>query len=388
MDPLSIAAAVVGLLAATGQVYGLLEAISSARNSPSTIESARVEIRHTEIALRSLQGLLERLETTESRRRRLVQIDDLRITFSDAILEFAAFESFLEPLPGLMARHSVTPWSRHAKKIEEHLVRIGRHKTSLMVILSILQWYVPCRPAGGSSCAKGTEVVVLMRRSETDAEAVFNQQKLHLLVETVLAENVGLRWRLLQSEDYFDACSIVTRHHHHPVEDFDDGKQSTYSSSSHALRNSIRGFTDNFTGGAVKFAFESVLEQSRVYRNSACYDKCDRSFTTKTTVRRTHAWSIFSGYSLAEISLLSVIAMPLLVSDISNSRYYTATSAIKTMDCQKDIKPRNRSLSQLTSITEAETATITSGDQDTEAASEELIHCKSCTKVRDLSVPS
>ena len=155
MDPLSIAAAVVGLLAATGQVYGLLEAISSARNSPSTIESARVEIRHTEIALRSLQGLLERLETTESRRRRLVQIDDLRITFSDAILEFAAFESFLEPLSGLVARHSVISWSRHAKKIEEHLARIGRYKTSLMVILSILQWYVPCRPAGKTELRQG-----------------------------------------------------------------------------------------------------------------------------------------------------------------------------------------------------------------------------------------
>lgn len=227
---------------------------------------------------------------------------------------------------------------------------------------------------------------MLMGPSETDAEAVLNQRKLHLLVETVLAENAGLRQRLLQSEDCFDARSIVTRHHHHPVEDFDDGKQSTFSSS-HALRNSIRGFAGDFTGGAVKFAFESVLEQSRVYRNSACYDKCDRSFTTKTTARRTHAWSIFSGYSLAEISLLSVIAMPLLVSDISNGRYYTATSAIKAMDWQKDIKPRNRPLSQLTSITEAETATITSGDQDTEAASEELIHCKSCTKVRDLSFP-
>ncbi len=38
------------------------------------------------------------------------------------------------------------------------------------------------------------------------------------------------------------------------------------------------------------------------------------------------AWSIFSGLSLAEVSILSVIVMPLTTFDIAHGRYYGITS--------------------------------------------------------------
>jgi hypothetical protein len=68
-----------------------------------------------------------------------------------------------------------------------------------------------------------------------------------------------------------------------------------------------------------RFAFERDLETSRVYKRIQLYDP-DASFTSSAI--RTHAWSIFSGLSLAEVSIISTIALPLYQHEISNSQWY------------------------------------------------------------------
>jgi hypothetical protein len=49
------------------------------------IKDAQNDIRHTEITLRSIQRLLQRLHAMGPRRE-LIQIDDLRITLADAMM--------------------------------------------------------------------------------------------------------------------------------------------------------------------------------------------------------------------------------------------------------------------------------------------------------------
>jgi len=141
MDPLSITASIVGLLAAAGKIYTLLEAISTIKDSPTTITDAQNEVKHTEIALRSMQRLLEKVEVANARRE-LIQVDELRITLADAMLVFSEFESMLLLLANLSKFRVAISWQRHAKKIDEYLVRIGRYKMSLTFMLSILQWWV------------------------------------------------------------------------------------------------------------------------------------------------------------------------------------------------------------------------------------------------------
>jgi hypothetical protein len=72
-----------------------------------------------------------------------------------------------------------------------------------------------------------------------------------------------------------------------------------------------------------RFPFEEELAASRVYKRTQFYPSDRDTFTS--TVARTHAFSIFSGLSLADISVLSVIALPLLPSDISNGDHYKFT---------------------------------------------------------------
>jgi len=110
MDPLSITSAVVGLLTATAKIYSLLETISSIRNAPSAIKDAQNDLRHTEITLRSMQRLLQRLHAMGPRRE-LIQVDELRITLADAMMALDAFEVMLQRIASLARVRVAISWS-------------------------------------------------------------------------------------------------------------------------------------------------------------------------------------------------------------------------------------------------------------------------------------
>lgn len=126
-----------------------------------------------------------------------------------------------------------------------------------------------------------------------------------------------LRQKLLQSGDSFDARRIVTRC---PDGGFNDDASTIRAIfHSHRARNLVNSFAG---GGVVTHAFESILELSRVYKKSSHYHECDRSYSSSTG--RSRGLSIFTGSSLACISAMSVVAMPLATSDTLNGQYYVA----------------------------------------------------------------
>jgi len=61
--------------------------------------------------------------------------------------------------------------------------------------------------------------------------------------------------------------------------------------------------------------FEVALEQTRVYARVQSHES-DISFTSSAV--RTHAWSILSGLSLNDISVVSVLALPITLEEINN----------------------------------------------------------------------
>lgn len=68
------------------------------------------------------------------------------------------------------------------------------------------------------------------------------------------------------------------------------------------------------------FPFERDLKASRVYRR-AKRDTTDFSFCS--SIPLSHAWSALSDISLSDISIISVVALPLCQTDVSNDRHYT-----------------------------------------------------------------
>lgn len=73
--------------------------------------------------------------------------------------------------------------------------------------------------------------------------------------------------------------------------------------------------------------FQIDLETSRVYQRTEIY-KSDVSFTSSAV--RTHAWSVFSGLSLSEVSVISAIALPLYLDEISNMEWYILSQLART----------------------------------------------------------
>ena len=71
---------------------------------------------------------------------------------------------------------------------------------------------------------------------------------------------------------------------------------------------------------SITSSFENDLQSSRVYRKASC----NHSQTSLTSSARFHtALSVFSGFTLAQVSTISVFALPVYPEDLYNSQWYT-----------------------------------------------------------------
>jgi hypothetical protein len=153
--------------------------------------------------------------------------------------------------------------------------------------------------------------------SESDLEAAKSQETLQGTVEQLLEYNQDAARRLRNLEDSLDARSTITRLLEETsiindtVEDEDIAATTT-------RRIKTSSTTENLAI-AFRSEFEDDLEASRVYRRNQ-QNICDCSFVSSAA--RTNTWSIFSGLSLADVSNISVIALPLCQEDISNYSNY------------------------------------------------------------------
>lgn len=144
---------------------------------------------------------------------------------------------------------------------------------------------------------------------------------MEILVQKLLEDNHRLGRRLRNLEDAFDAMSVITR-------DLDSSGHMSEEDNA-----TIRSFQPSASRrvsilDAVKmrFAFDEDLQSSRVYR-MVHNKECNHSVISSAA--RTETFSIFSGLSLADISVISVIALPLYPEDIENQREYYQFGQVK-----------------------------------------------------------
>jgi hypothetical protein len=117
-------------------------------------------------------------------------------------------------------------------------------------------------------------------------------------------------------EDSFDARTIKTHSQFDTQSLMSHGDTATITTSRRRKHNRI-SMVETFR---IRFTFDDDLESSRVYSRLMLEDSCDRSFNSSAV--RTNAWSVFSGLSLADISVMSVVALPIYPSDIKNQGHY------------------------------------------------------------------
>src|ERR1700712_218247 len=138
--------------------------------------------------------------------------------------------------------------------------------------------------------------------SESDQEALKTQRLLGTMMEQVLQQNEDIRRRLSQLEARSDGFapsmrfleddSITIRQPRRSV----DETRSIIPTTNTVNSDANVGL---YTTMTFQREFEIVLKTSRVYRRVEL-NECNMSMASSAV--RTHAWSLLSGISLAEIS--------------------------------------------------------------------------------------
>lgn len=162
--------------------------------------------------------------------------------------------------------------------------------------------------------------MTLLIISESDRQAEDSQESLHSLVERVLYSNEDLARRLRNLEKtHSTRVSLQERVRSNDRGKEEDGDQEDTPTIVPDKGTQIHPEHSLIRMADSQFAFEEELNSSRVYRRTQL-NSTDVSFTSSAV--RTTAWSIFSGSSLADISVISVFALPIYLYEISNRQHY------------------------------------------------------------------
>jgi hypothetical protein len=145
MDPLSVIASVAGLLAAAGKVASILSKVKSSIGDASQfLDQLLSQINELESSLSAVSKFLARISSAPRRRISMIQVDQLVATLTEAVLTFSELEALLTPL-GAWSEISMLErmqWAWKEDTISRIMLRLDRHKSSLSLMLTIVQWYV------------------------------------------------------------------------------------------------------------------------------------------------------------------------------------------------------------------------------------------------------
>ncbi|KAI1121242.1 hypothetical protein F5Y10DRAFT_256717 [Nemania abortiva] len=287
MDPLSVAASVVGLLAAGSKVTSLLfTVITRCKASSALARSILFEVADISAALGHLQDFISNRRKAAAERGNLILLDQLLTTLTGCVTTYSDLQFTLDGLNinADMGTFDRIKWMRQEGSLNTLVQRLQSHKSSLTLMLTIIQ-------------------------CESMEEAKSSTQKLHDLVEQMLESNRDLSERIrgLEREG-----SIISKAR-------SDVIPAENSSTIHRL-SAVRESVLEFGNAVVKrFAFEGDLESSRAYKK-AIYRYSQLSLTS--TALHTTALSVFSKLSLSQVSSVSFYALPVCAVDLHNSELY------------------------------------------------------------------
>lgn len=143
MDPLSVSASVVGLLAAAAKLSSsLILFTKNAKAAPKQAQSVLIEVNDISGILHYVHSfLIGRVAASKSRASMLL-VEQVLVTLTGCVLTFSDLEEILTELKidGTMYTLDRINWARKESKIAGIISRLQNHKSSLNLMLTILQW--------------------------------------------------------------------------------------------------------------------------------------------------------------------------------------------------------------------------------------------------------
>ncbi|KAH0538887.1 hypothetical protein FGG08_004543 [Glutinoglossum americanum] len=288
MDPLSVAASVVGLLIAAGKMAQSLKQLTSLADAPSSAKAVLTEMSDMAAALEHLQDYLNGTTSVPAGRGQFILLEHVVVTLTGCVTTYSELELIIDSVhvdPEMGAFDRIK-WAVKEKEILDIVRRIQNHKSSLTLMLTILQ----CK---------------------SNQEAENSMARLCSLIERVARSNENLSSRLHRLEG-------------RQLSPDAGNPPSVLGDDSSTIRPAINNRTDQVSITAatrsVRFSFEETLQSSRVYLRSM-FRHSESSLSS--SVQRAAAISMFSSLSLADVSNISVFSLPIYAIDISNSYWYT-----------------------------------------------------------------
>ncbi|KAF5018986.1 hypothetical protein F66182_9004 [Fusarium sp. NRRL 66182] len=293
-DPLSIVASIVGLIAAAGKVCGVLSSfIGSTVDAPESAASTLQNMEHMKLTLYSVQSLIESLDSIEASRKSLIQLDHLSIVVTHSVLTVSELESIICHKDGIMHR---LRWVWNEKKVLGLLPRLETQKSSLTLMVAVLQ-------SKSQADAQSNHQTLLGRMDDVVQQNEILAQRLERLEGALVSDNRSVKF-------LDDASSILSRR----LSSISFKRGSTSSKRDSLLSISQKRASIAISNPSIiKSEFEEELEQSRVYSRTQ-QNEPDMSFTSSNAP--SNAWSMLSGMSLNDISVISAFRLPITVDDI------------------------------------------------------------------------
>ncbi len=145
MDPLSVAAGVIGVVTAAAQVSKILTTIvKNTKAAPKLCASTLTEVNDFKAILTHLQTFLLGTATAPKNRASLILVEQVIVTLTGCVTTFSELD---EVLKGLVTEEAISSldrvkWAMKESTIAAIVQRLQTHKASITLMLTILDWLV------------------------------------------------------------------------------------------------------------------------------------------------------------------------------------------------------------------------------------------------------
>lgn len=322
--PYLVISSILGLLGAAAQVSEVLTSfVSSFKDAPRLAQCIIAEVEDLQLCLRRLQDFVASENSSKRSRKAMVMVDQLRVVLTHCVMTFSELEATVDALkfrPGASIGNRFR-WATKESTISKLLQRLQSSKLSLNLVLTTLTWSVRSRRF--VQFVRHLDNVLTLALHSVDAkEAQHSINALTGVVHDVLASNQEIYRRLEQSN-----VSTQLKHQSAPSALESNNRTDAGLSTSEADRDTWCSDTTIITGRAAEHAssFENDLRQSRVYTriSRSIGRRSDPDLLSlPSSTARSMGSSFLSGLSLADVSNISLISLPIPIQSLSNCQRY------------------------------------------------------------------
>lgn len=281
LEQLCVTTAIIGLLAIGGKtIDSLYEMNTSPGRDTAILNKALQEVKQCRSSVHILYknfSLLEAGQLPYPDRATWISTDDLIATLTDTVLAITDLQEAIEPIElcqGLAAR--ITACNEHSQRLTSLSTRIRWHNLTMNMMMTILK-------CPGEQDAQNSRLGLERRMTR------------------LLSSNSDIALRMRRLRDTFGARSMARR---------------AIPNYAPVAQNAPRLPADR-TSSASSIS-EASASTSTASGQSAQQPAADSEATPQPRL-----WSIFSGYNLADIPVLSMIPLPVLTLELRDNEFYT-----------------------------------------------------------------